>query len=303
MYYPILRGKQHELAALQEVVNVISYISFCPVIEPVTESLNPIFNTINTLNSYGISPQIIINPPIGFYKNDNNTIINYLRSFQEISFLPCIFIENSKIPAFENWPPQFSLFLKGEINSEVLSLSKFDRCKYVFVHQNVSPLVMQTLNNVILYNDNFKKQIKNAEYPSHSSYSSLHTYYRSSPVVRGFADYTIMPEDFSKSGGGPAFVVALHLSYINKSEFREMLVKHYLSYDDNSPDNVAKKFHDAVQKMLNDIDNNTIPFYISHALHEFRELYNRPHYPGLGVAKRICIKHHIETLNDYLSYG
>ncbi len=41
MYYPILKSKQYELAALKELVGHIPVDKVCPILEPVNVSLAP----------------------------------------------------------------------------------------------------------------------------------------------------------------------------------------------------------------------------------------------------------------------
>ena len=64
--------------------------------------------------------------------------------------------------------------------------------------------------------------------------------------------------------------------------------------------NVAGKFHDALKKLITDIDQQKFSYYPTSALKDFRFYHDKPHYPGLGINKQISIKHHIETINHFL---
>lgn len=108
-----------------------------------------------------------------------------------------------------------------------------------------------------------------------------------------------MAPDFSENGG-PAYVVTIHLSYINKDQYDEMYVKHYSSYDDNSPTNPGGKFINALSSAVKDITSTPSIFYKTMATKELISLYKNRHYPGLGQIKKLSIMHHIETLCDYL---
>ena len=132
-----------------------------------------------------------------------------------------------------------------------------------------------------------------------SAFSHWHVTFRNTPNAVGFGDYTIMAPDFSENGG-PAYVVTIHLSYINKDQYDEMYVKHYSSYDDNSPTNPGGKFINALSSAVKDITSTPSIFYKTMATKELISLYKNRHYPGLGQIKKLSIMHHIETLCDYL---
>jgi len=117
--------------------------------------------------------------------------------------------------------------------------------------------------------------------------------------VIGFSDYTIVGKEFVESGG-PAYVVAIHLSYINDENFDEMYVRHFSSYDDNSPADPGGKFIAALQKLVAEANLKTSIFYPTKAISEFIEINDRKHYPGLGQVKKLSIKHHIETITTYI---
>lgn len=100
--------------------------------------------------------------------------------------------------------------------------------------------------------------------------------------------------------GGPAYVVALHISYIDSNN-SAMYIKHNLSTSDPSvPANPSGKFFEALQELINfcnsnqDVDKNTLGYkgYLS--------IYHSKSYPGLGIPKKLSMMHHIKTINDYI---
>jgi hypothetical protein len=46
-------------------------------------------------------------------------------------------------------------------------------------------------------------------------------------------------------------------------------------------------------------DKNSLIFK-SKAYNEFKSLYEKQHYPGLGYVKKLSMQHHIELLIDYM---
>ncbi|WP_231757574.1 sce7725 family protein [Microbulbifer elongatus] len=141
--------------------------------------------------------------------------------------------------------------------------------------------------------------MRNSDYKDESPFSYLHVTYSESPKVVGFGDYTILPKDFSE-GGGPAYVVTIHASYINADRFDEMYVRHYSSYDDRSPTDPGGKFLDALGKLVNEMNAEPRMFSATDGMAEFEALHEKKHFPGLGHVKKISIKHHVETICGYL---
>ncbi|MDN5524542.1 sce7725 family protein, partial [Acinetobacter sp.] len=168
-----------------------------------------------------------------------------------------------------------------------------------FIQNDTNPNIKRRIKNRVSYEDFFKKQIRNADYPKESPFSSLHSYYKDESNI-GFADYTITGDDFSE-GGGPAYVVTIHCSYIDRRRFDELFIRHYSSFNDGTPTNPGAKFIEALNLLIKDIDSKDIPFIDTHALNEFVYLHKIEHFPGLGQVKKISIKHHIETVANFLS--
>ena len=194
---------------------------------------------------------------------------------------------------------EYALFVTRGIDQQVIQESK--EAVLTFVNHDIAPNVLRLLHNVVLCGDFFRSQLRNADYPEESSFSALHTYYNGyQNSVVGFSDYTITGQDFSESGG-PAYVVTIHISYIDPKRFNEMFIRHYLSYEDGTPAQPGAKFLSALQLLIKDIESRSVPFVDTTALSELVALSTKQHFPGLGQVKKICIKHHIETLVDYLN--
>lgn len=301
MYYPIFRGKLNELLALRELAILDIEKRFCPVIEPVKNSFSPLIKTIEVLNANGIEPLIILNPSVGDLKNNSESIQKILSNTKNIKFTPTFIVENSIedierfIKNFEN----YAFFLKGGLDQSIIDKSQ--NALLTFINSDISPGRLKQLNNVILYGDFFKRQKKNADYPKESVFSELHTYYSDYSNVVGFGDYSITGEEYSESGG-PAYVVTIHMSYINQEKFNELYIRHYSSKSDGTPSNPGKKFLEALELFVNDYQSqdNYVSFIETEGVRQFLSLHESSHFPGLGQVKKISILHHTETINDYL---
>ncbi|MBJ9984004.1 sce7725 family protein [Acinetobacter sp. S40] len=302
MYYPILRGKLNEFLALRELASLSLQNHFCPVIEPVREDLSALRRAVLELNTNNIKPLIIINPVIGEFKGQFSNITDSLNHGSDLQYIPCFILHDSidGVPSEVKALGEYALFVTRGIDQQVIQESK--EAVLTFVNHDISPNVLILLHNVVLCGDFFRSQLRNADYPEESSFSALHTYYNKpyQNLVVGFSDYTITGQDFSESGG-PAYVVTIHVSYIDPKRFNEMFIRHYLSYEDGTPAQPGAKFLSALQLLIKDIETGSVPFVKTTALSEFITLNIKRHFPGLGQVKKICIKHHIETLVDYLN--
>ena len=106
--------------------------------------------------------------------------------------------------------------------------------------------------------------------------------------------------DYSE-GGGPAYAVAIHLTYIDPGKDDVMYVYHFLSTTNNTPTDPAGKFGQALERLIGKLDSGTSNLFEGSAIEEFRELHAKKHFPGLGYVKKLSMKHHIETLANFLS--
>ncbi|MXS19741.1 sce7725 family protein [Pseudomonas oryzihabitans] len=299
MYYPILRGKQFELIALRELAGVISPDLIRPVIEPVRENLSSLHKTIEALYKTGIKPLVIINPNIGdFSKGERGSIeIPGDRN----SFTPCIKAKDigdlSLLPELGFSLSESAIFIDSGIDRAFVE--KISSVSCVLINkEKVHPGALSLLKNVVLFGDFFDKKIRNADYAEKSFYSSLHTEWKSYSNAIGFGDYTILSEEYSEAGG-PAYVVTIHLSYINRAEFDAMYVRHFSSFNDDSPANPGGKFKSALEKLWDFSTANPGVFNETQGFQELISLRGGP-FPGLGQVKKYSIKHHIETTCDFV---
>lgn len=302
MYFPILRGKQFELSAIRELAELTS--GFSPVIEPVRANSVSLVKTIKTLGENKIIPYVIINPSIGDFEEKSPKILQDLDGNKDSSglFIPCVKIRDasdaSAISLFESLSGRdAAVFVEDGIDKKLIAAIDGSVC--TFVRHNLPDGALSRLKNIVLYGDFFNKQERNADYGSKSVFSSLHIKYRKYENAIGFGDFTILSEDYSESGG-PAYVVTIHLSYIDEDEFDSMYVRHFSSFDDASPANPGGKFKDALRKLVRFSEKNPELLYDTEGLKEFLELHKQGHFPGLGQVKKVSMKHHIETTCIYL---
>ncbi|MGR3899878.1 sce7725 family protein [Psychrobacter sp. 1176_08] len=310
MYFPYMRGKQNELSALIEVITGLQIDKVQPVIEPVNRSTKPLINAINALNSGEIIPHIIVNPEVGQLASDYPDHLYSLLSQENVRFVPCIRLHNQNITSVNiflnkliSHELKFSLILQEDIiPSNASSVISKAIANLIIDQSRYSNQFTNSLPNCVIISSSFPAKDKNANYSSMSQFfSDAHTTYNL-PLVRnqiGFGDYLIISNVWSTKGG-PAYVVALHITYIEKSN-SNMYVKHSLSVTNpNNQSDTAGKFQEALDTMIQfanqtpSLDQNTLGFQ------QYINLHNINHFPGLGIPKKLSMMHHIETISNCL---
>jgi hypothetical protein len=108
----------------------------------------------------------------------------------------------------------------------------------------------------------------------------------------------IVGDEFSESGG-PAYAIAIHLTFIDPDKEDEMWVHHFLSERQDTPKDPAGKFAEALAKMMKVLSKSNCKILETKAVQEFRKLHKEGHFPGLGHVKKLSMNHHIETLAHY----
>ena len=152
----------------------------------------------------------------------------------------------------------------------------------------------------ILVRDGFQRRL-NREHPRVEAFSDLHVTYPEEGMD-GFGDFLIVGDEFSETGG-PAYAVAIHLTFINVIEDDQMFIHHFVSDRSDTPTDPAGKFSEALEKIVQEIDRSSTLVTRTEALGEFVGLHHRGHFPGLGYVKKLSMKHHIETLAEYFRNG
>ncbi|QJY35190.1 sce7725 family protein [Vibrio europaeus] len=303
MYLPYFRGKQFELIATRELSDVLSPDLFRPIIEPVRLNLSPLIRTLHHLNERGITPLLVLNPYVGEFKS-NHLMLHELLHDSGCSYLPVVVVRGGDTSEAQDLIERlesgaFVLQITGGIDPNSIPLAK--SAEFTIVDSDLHPLAIAELDKVVLFGDFFKRRKRNADYPKESSFSHLHASFKNTVNAFGFSDFSVVGGDYLEAGG-PAYVVTIHLSYINAEMFGEMFVRHYSSADDGTPTDPAGKFAEALTKLVTDAEDEGI-FYDSSALEEFKKLYQIGHFPGLGQVKKLSLKHHVETVCNFLERG
>lgn len=304
MYFPYLRGRQFELIALRELVEkgVLSS-RITPIIEPVKLSST----LVKTIEAYGENSKqlaIITNPKVGSFSSDakeeknqklkeslsaslkenNNILYMYLlrASSKPEKFIAkhadsmgTICNDKDAIPVYE------TNFSETDVKFNLIP--------------DESGFRRKVRKNRVLLADKFNKQERNNDYIEidDEPFSEDHLYYSEDGYV-GFADYSVVGEEYNETGFAP-YAVAIHIVYFDTDE--SLRVKHFVSDSNDDISDPAGKFQEALSKLVEWNEEKKLDTV---AMKEFEDLYRREAYPGLGTVKKLSIMHHLELIGRYL---
>lgn len=312
MYHPYFRGKQFELITIRESAARMAEVNFVPIIEPVKESLGGLKKTLEAVCEANCHAIVIINPFHGDHQEDGASITGLLQQG---------FVGNPQISAgillrgnssvqealqlleqHKDHNPTFvhAGFTEQKSLAECLG-ENLAQTRHVFFEEFANTLYRKHFDGSrrILLRDGFKRR-KNAEYSLFplEEFSELHVTF-DDMNLDGFGDFLIVGDNYSESGG-PAYAVAIHLTFIDPEKDGVMYVHHFVSTTNDTPTDPAGKFGQALQKLIDELESGTTKLLETEAITEFRKLHAKGHFPGLGYVKKLSMKHHIETLANHI---
>lgn len=312
MYHPYFRGKQFELITIRETAALMANAGFTPIIEPVREALSGLERTLKAICDANGHAVVIINPYHGDHQEDGTVITELLRDnyIGNAAISAGILLSaetklEQAIAAFEAHKNHNPTFVHAGFTAQK-GLAEYlgdflPKTHHAFIEEHANTLYRKHFDasNRILLRDGFKRR-KNSEYAKIpvEEFSELHLTF-SDLNVNGFGDFLIVGDSYSE-GGGPAYAVAIHLTFIDPDKDDVMFVYHFVSTKNDTPTDPAGKFAQALEKLIDKLDGGNSKLFESSAIREFRELHAKGHFPGLGYVKKLSMKHHIETFANYL---
>lgn len=309
MYYPYFRGKQFELIAIRETSSLIASSEFVPIIEPVRESLNGLEKTLRSLTDAGAKAIVVVNPSYGDHRENGDGITALIDHDYRENDAICPGILLTSKTTMNQALGQIAkhdvagttLIHAGFTDSRILAnrlSSDARRFRNVFLEAHTNRLYRRHFPGKprILVGDGFV-QMKNADYPLIEAFSDLHITY-AEHEMDGYGDFLTIGDNYTE-GGGPAYAVAIHLTFIDPEQDNAMFIYHFKSDTNDTPTDPAGKFAQALDKLIAKFDSGTSNLLETSAIREFRDLHGRGHFPGLGYVKKLSIKHHLETLSRY----
>ncbi|MBX8531217.1 sce7725 family protein [Pseudomonas cichorii] len=307
MYYPYFRGKQYDLIAIRECADIMARRGFVPILEPVKESLNGVARTIDTVVDAGGSIVLVINPQYGELSRDSSSILELLENSYGQSdsvFAGVLLNESTDLDdikeLLEALDGRRVLFIHAGFRdgADLLSLIEPEGdVAHVFL-EKANRRYQRNFSEFerIIVRDGFKKRA-NRLHPEVEFFSDLHITFEEEGAD-GFGDFLMVGDEYSE-GGGPAYAVAIHLTFIDDDQGDDMFIHHFKSDRFETPTDPAGKFAEAVRKLVAEATDPDTKIYRTRAVQEFIDLHRRGHFPGLGYIKKLSMQHHIEVMASY----
>ena len=304
MYFPYFRGKQFELILLREQATFLKDNQQVPIIAPVRSNTKQLEKSIKALNEKSAKHVVIINPTAGEHANDHSAISTLLQSLpRESSTITGIKLtyditEEQIQHLLEDLPTEsFALLHAGFQNHTWLSAeltSKHLTPSFnIFLTKAGHQYRNAFAHDSVVIQDGFQL-MRNRDYPPEEFFSDLHTTYHRDKFDH-FGDYLTIGEQY-KEGGGPAYAVAIHLTYLNTDDENTIWIKHYISDSNFDTSDLANKAKEALDKLTNEHQTHTLRVPITPALHELLAYRARNHFPGLGMLKKLSMWHHLHVV-------
>ena len=252
---------------------------------------------------------MIVNPSHGHFAQASEKIALLLEDFSSYSLiLAGILLKEDttidEVLTYRQLPTQFKALIHAGFSEGKQLASRLagdiDKFQNVFIDGRNSKLYQKHFSdgvNPVLIRDGFERR-RNRDHPEIEFFSDLHATYKLEGMI-GFGDFLVVGDGYTESGG-PAYAIAIHLTFIDNDRDEEMHIHHFKSDRQDTPTDPAGKFAEALTKLIQTIDSSSSKFYESSALREFRQLHERRHFPGLGYVKKLSMNHHIKTIADYI---
>lgn len=311
MYYPFIRGKQFELVMLREMASRIATWGFVPIIEPVKGNFPALKRALDKLVENDCRFILIANPSVGELKDDNSSLweeifAGSLEGYANSSAGLCLTADDTLATArefFNSYNASMAVihngFTDGKGLANLIAEANPNITEHVFVGQD-NVLYRKHFRGAtrVLVQDGFVVQ-SNKDYLPSEKFSELYLIYQDLGCD-AFGDFLIVGKDF-REGGGPAYAIAIHLTYVDPEADDAIAIKHYVSVDVDTPKDPAGKFFQALHKLAEDVNRQNSPILKTSAVEEYLQLYRDQHFPGLGYVKKLSMQHHLELMAHLLT--
>jgi len=319
MYFPYLRGRQNELLCLRELLDVGKLSSkIIPIIEPVKFS-STLFSTLTKFIEMGHQVIVIRNPEVGSFRKESGDMIKNIEKESDEKKKEKIrkTLEGYK----EVWNnPQIqkaylvdddviSMVREKKLDAKDVVMINIKKGNYRYYEEYGEEIIGKYTvvpkggdfediieDDIIILEDSYRKAKRNIDYIENPDelFSRNHIVYKKRGFV-GFSDFSMVGNDFDESGFAP-LAIAIHIMYFGNRD--ELKIHHFVSESNESISDPARKFEEAMNKLVNWENFDIIPKTIG--LDNLIECYNIGKFPGLGVIKKYSLMHHIQMMGEYL---
>lgn len=311
MYYPYLRGKQFELKALREIAQEDPNNAYlCPIIEPVKSSFNTLNIAIKELKDGNMKFALVLTPMEGDFATDTIDVLeNVQADLEGANWIPALIYKRNcrQLETMINGRDLDNvcvIFKEGvdfEQDSELEAfLDNIRITKVVAANADVR-VSMRKLRNmnkdIIRLDEKFHEQKRNVDYiTTPEEQFTEEPFYYSEDHFAGFSDYTTLPKNFVEGGMLP-YAIAIHFTY--KANQDMIYIRHFVSDTNFDQSNIQGKFAEAGRKAVAFFAEHP-EYFRSSAIQDLVDYINNGKYPGLGVLKKLSIKHHLQLVSHIL---
>lgn len=319
MYFPYLRGRQNELLCLRELLDAGKLSSqVIPIIEPVKFS-STFFSTLTKFIEMKHKVIVIRNPKVGSFSKELNelrkkienesdenkkqkmkkTLENYENIWDNLDIQSAYLVNDNIIS--DIFEKKFGVKDVVMINTEKENYHYYEEYgddltgKYTVIPKGADfEDIIE--DDIIILEDSYKKAKRNIDYIKSPDelFSRNHIVYKKRGFV-GFSDFSMVGNEYEESGFAP-LAIAIHIMYFGNRE--ELRVHHFVSESNESISDLARKFEEAMEKLISWEQFSIIPRTIG--LNSLVDCYNIGKFPSLGVIKKYSLMHHIEMMGEYL---
>ena len=310
MYIPYFRARQFELIALRELVEQHKLgKNILPLVEPV--KLTPtLILTIEAFIDAKHPIAVILNPTVGSFimertKNKENKLADRFDHAMSSEFVQKTLIWDAKGSEYlAEWEHDNDGFNRATLMLVIHDRDALDLYMDEFAHERPKYALIPDQGTFrrmiqsprIILQDQFNKQKRNADYSNVEDefFSDAQLFYKDEGYV-GFADYSIIGDEFSVGGFAP-YAAAIHLVYFDNSD--KLRIHHFVSDSVEDIHDTPGKFFEAVHKLAKWVLDNNIERTIG--LETLLKHHKEGTYQGLGVVKKLSIMHHLELMSVYM---
>lgn len=305
-YYPYLRGKQYELICIRESAKLMADAGFFPVIELVRPDLGSIKRCLEALQEANCGAYIVYRPGCGPLRAglpaDLKAVVqDFVARDIGIQWLHRYESEHQLLSDVQE-AGCAALLHDTSVNAQSIKAVEghlgFSFKENIFIDGKDSGVVYRRHfkgSSRVLIRDGFKRK-KNSDYsnPDIEAFSDLYLTYEDFGL-EGFGDFLTVGDDFSE-GGGPAYAVAIHVSFIDPGQDGAIYIYHFVSDTNDTPADPAGKFAEALSKLARNVRRGDSKIARTKAVEELLRLHDAGHYPGLGYVKKLSMQHHLELM-------
>ena len=274
-YFPIIRGKLYDLAAVTQLVaddqlpNTVT-----PIIEPVKD-IAGVTKATSAMAHAAHPGYVIQNPQVGNYQ-----LLAAPRHLAVLSHT----VQPARI--FDAQPASLVI-------ATTAAQAKLLPKRQVALVPDEARVRQLALPHAVYLNDHF------TVYPHTDDYGILQDeFYQYAPPSLpgiGFADYPLATSAYFEHGY-PQRAVAIHLVY--PAEDGTLRLHHFVSVNNDDFANPQAKFFEVLAQLA-----AWLPFHLdaqTTGTAAFMDAANHRHVPGLGVVRKYQLMHHLELIGRWL---